>query len=135
RIWRNEAGGKVSALTHWNVGEDFASLGIGHFIWYPDGRRGPFVESFPALVDFMRDRGAPPPRWLDGVKSCPWADRAAFYADIDSQRMKSLRDWLAGHVDLQARFMIDRLERALPKVLDAAPQARRAELKARFDAV
>jgi hypothetical protein len=42
RIWRNECGGTISGLTSWNAGENFASLGIGHFIWYPKGQRGPF---------------------------------------------------------------------------------------------
>ncbi|MFZ4681922.1 MAG: hypothetical protein ACOYMS_05440, partial [Terrimicrobiaceae bacterium] len=35
RIWKNECAGSVDGLTSWNSGEDFASLGIGHFIWYP----------------------------------------------------------------------------------------------------
>ncbi len=47
RLWHNECAGTVEGLTSWNTGEDFASLGIGHFIWYPAGRRGPFDESFP----------------------------------------------------------------------------------------
>src|SRR6266446_3164255 len=41
KIWQNECNGTISGLTSWNQGEDFASLGIGHFIWYPQGRRGP----------------------------------------------------------------------------------------------
>ncbi|PYK40467.1 MAG: hypothetical protein DME60_07965, partial [Verrucomicrobia bacterium] len=41
RIWQNECNGTVAGLTSWNEGENFASLGIGHFIWYPKGQRGP----------------------------------------------------------------------------------------------
>src|SRR6476661_2837441 len=37
RIWQNECAGTVEGLTSWNSSEDFASLGIGHFIWYPEG--------------------------------------------------------------------------------------------------
>ena len=37
KIWQNESGATVSGLTHWNEGEEFPSLGIGHFIWYPHG--------------------------------------------------------------------------------------------------
>ena len=37
RIWSNECNGTVDGLTSWNTGENFASLGIGHFIWYPAG--------------------------------------------------------------------------------------------------
>ena len=46
KIWQNECNGTVAGLTSWNEGENFASLGIGHFIWYPKGQRGPFDESF-----------------------------------------------------------------------------------------
>jgi hypothetical protein len=53
RIWQNECAGTVAGLTSWNAGEDFASLGIGHFIWYPAGKRGPFEESFPGLVQHL----------------------------------------------------------------------------------
>ena len=35
RVWENESGGTLQGLTHWGYGEEFASLGIGHFIWYP----------------------------------------------------------------------------------------------------
>src|SRR4051812_35088903 len=64
RIWQNECGGSVSGLTSWNSGEEFASLGIGHFIWYPAGETGPFEESFPPLVDWLRRSGAQVPQWL-----------------------------------------------------------------------
>ena len=63
RVWQNEAAGKVEGLADWNSGEAFASLGIGHFIWYPPGPKGPFEESFPGLVRFLSERGAPPPDW------------------------------------------------------------------------
>ena len=58
RIWRNECRGTYSGLTSWNRGEEFASLGIGHFIWYPEGRQGPFRESFPMLLSYLRRHGA-----------------------------------------------------------------------------
>ncbi len=62
--------GTISGLTSWNQGEDFASLGIGHFIWYPKGRQGPFEESFPTLVSFVSSRGAKLPTLLLGVGPC-----------------------------------------------------------------
>ena len=34
RIFANECASKRACLTSWNEGEDFPSLGIGHFIWY-----------------------------------------------------------------------------------------------------
>src|SRR5437016_1142774 len=86
RIWQNECGGTITGLTSWNTGENFASLGIGHFIWYPKGERGPFEESFPKLVSFVSARGAKLPQFLlSGRDSfCPWNSRAEFQQAIDS---------------------------------------------------
>src|SRR5690606_2975423 len=53
QIFQNECAAKVICLVHWNQGEAFPSLGIGHFIWYPRGVDEPFVESFPTLIAFM----------------------------------------------------------------------------------
>ena len=130
RIWQNECAGTVSGLTSWNAGEDFASLGIGHFIWYPKGQRGPFEESFPKLAAYLAAHGAPVPTWMRGA--CPWATRAAFRADADSARMRELRGLLADTVAQQARFCALRMEEALPKMLAAAPKGDRDHVKANF---
>lgn len=135
KIWKNESGGTIDGLTHWNKGEDFASLGIGHFIWYKAGQRGPFTESFPGLLDALAASGRTLPAWLQGRPACPWPDRDAFFADFRSPRMNELRDLLAGSVAVQARYAADRLEAALPKILAAAPASERPALQARFDRV
>lgn len=135
KIWKNESGGTVDGLTHWNKGEDFPSLGIGHFIWYVAGRSGPFTESFPGLLDKIAASGRTLPAWLQGRPACPWNDRDAFFADFRSPRMNELRDLLAATVAVQARYAADRLEAALPKILAAAPASERVALQARFDRV
>lgn len=135
KIWRNEAGGKVQFLTHWNKGEDFGSFGIGHFIWYPAGRQGPFTESFPGAIDALAASGEALPAWMQGHPPCPWPDRDAFYADFDGPRLTELRALLARTVDVQASYAAHRLEAALPKVLAAADPGERAALRRRFDAV
>jgi len=114
RIWQNECAGTVSGLTSWNAGEDFASLGIGHFIWYPKGKKGPFEESFPPLVTFLQSRGVAIPSWAKGP--CPWATKAAFEADKNGPRQAELRGVLSKSVGLQTEFIIARLQRALPKM-------------------
>src|ERR1700687_5714085 len=58
KIWQNKCDGTIAGLTSWNEGKNFASLGIGHFIWYPEGVRGPFEESFPKFLSFARDHRA-----------------------------------------------------------------------------
>jgi hypothetical protein len=132
RIWQNECGGTVSGLTSWNAGEDFASLGIGHFLWYPAGKRGPFEESFPPLLRYLESRGVALPDWLKEAKSCPWSTRSEFEAARESTQMRELRSILANTVALQARFAAARLEGALPKMLAAAPASERDKIRTRF---
>src|SRR5689334_2630730 len=118
RIWHNECGGTISGLTSWNAGENFASLGIGHFIWYPKGQRGPFEESFPKVVNFISKRGAKLPTLLLGTadKPCPWNSRTEFLQAQHSTEMNQLRQFLTDTIDLQAEFLLARLEGALPKM-------------------
>lgn len=130
RIWKNECGGTVSGLTAWNAGEEFASLGIAHFIWYPEGKNRPFEESFPRLIDYLAKQGVRVPGWLHGA--CPWKSRAQFMADFQTPRMVQLRDLLTATIAWQARFASLRLERALPKMLAAAPAAERRKVNANF---
>jgi hypothetical protein len=131
RVWQNECGGTREGLTSWNAGENFASLGIGHFIWYPRGVEGPFEESFPKLVRFLAAKGKSVPEWMNG--DCPWTTRAAFEADRQSARMKELRDLLASTVRLQSHFLAERMHKALPKMVSAAPAGQRANVKAQFE--
>ena len=140
RIWQNECAGTVSGLTSWNTGENFASLGINHYIWYPRGGSGPFEESFPGLIASLTARGVAVPEWLRGVRGhdCPWPDRAAFEADRGGDRLTGLRAFLARPevVALQARFSADRLAAAVPKMTDALPDpAAKARVRDRFTRV
>lgn len=131
RIWQNECGGRRDGLTSWNQGEQFASLGIGHFIWYPKGYRGPFDESFPRLARYLAEHGAKVPEWaLD--RPCPWSTRAEFMADFRSPRMNALRDLLARTLRLQAAFIVDRMEASLPKMLEKAPAAQRENVRTQY---
>jgi hypothetical protein len=133
RVWQNECGGTREGLTSWNSGENFASLGIGHFIWYPRGVNGPFDESFPALVKFLGAHGTKTPDWLSG--DCPWGTRAEFLGDAKSGRMTELRDLLANTIQIQARFLAQRMEASLPKMLASAPAAQRVKIKANYESL
>ena len=136
KIWQNECNGTVSGLTSWNAGENFASLGIGHFIWYPKGIQGPFEESFPPLVAFMAQRGKNLPGSLETDGShCPWKNRTEFLKAQDSPTMKQLRQFLADTVDLQSEFLVERLNRSLPKMLEEAPAADRPKIRENFEAL
>ena len=135
KLWKNECAGTVAGLTSWNAGEDFASLGIGHYIWYPAGRREGFEESFPELVGFLQARGVALPAWLHPGEPCPWNSRAEFQRDQAGGRMSELRKLLASTVPLQARFSAHRLETSLPKMLAALPAGRRDQLQHQFQRV
>lgn len=129
RIWQSECGGTVDGLTSWNAGENFASLGIGHFIWYPGGIDGPFEESFPKLVAWLKADGVALPKWLSGAGDCPWPDRSAFIAGHHGARQKELRALLSRTIRSQVRFIIRRLEDAVPGFRAAAGKdAGRVEL-------
>ena len=131
RVWQNECAGTRDGLTSWNSGEGFPSLGIGHFIWYPKGVSGPFEESFPSLVQFLESNGVKVPSWIRCA--CPWASREEFNSDLRGARLTELRELLAGTVRLQSRFLARRMEAALPKLLAAAPAAKRAAVRRNFE--
>ena len=135
KLWQNECNGTVEGLTSWNEGEDFASLGIGHYIWYPAGRRGPFEESFPDLVRFLSAEKVVLPDWLNTATACPWNSRVEFLADRHGPRLTALRELLAKTVALQARFSANRLQAALPKMVAEAPSGQQAKIRRQFDRV
>lgn len=126
QIFQNECAGKRSCLVHWNEGEAFPSLGIGHFIWYPPGVNERFVESFPSLLVFMAERSAPVPEWLSGndPPSAPWRDREAFLEQADGSRAEELRAFLAATKAVQAEFIFQRAQSSLAKIITAAPASR-----------
>jgi len=133
RVWQNECNGTREGLTSWNTGENFASLGIGHFIWYPKGIEGPFEESFPQLVKFYSANGVKVPAWIKPEADCPWSTRAEFLAASKSEKMSELRDLLASTIQVQTRFLVQRMEMALPKMLAAAPAAQRTKIKSNYE--
>lgn len=131
-IWKNECGEKVSNLTFWSKKENFPSLGIGHFIWYPKGYKGPFKDRFPQLLTFLKQEGIKLPRWLEKSRHCPWKTRAAFERDFHSRRMNELRQILYKTMDLQAIFITKRLEQALPKITQKLPEKQKRHISENF---
>lgn len=134
KIWKNESGGTVNGLTAWNGGEEFPSLGIGHFIWYPAGFNGRFEESWPAFVSFAERNGANSPA-IAKSRFSPWRTRAEFQSKFNSPEMSGLRKWLASTVTLQTDFIIVRSRGALAKMLAAAPASERAKIQANYQKV
>ena len=126
QIFQNECAGQFRCLVHWNDGEAFPSLGIGHFIWYPKDVDAGFVESFPTLIDYMAQRQRSIPDWLRELKpfDAPWADKAAFEAVGNSPQVAELREFLAGTQGVQAEFIFRRAQVSIKSVVEAAPSSR-----------
>jgi len=134
KIFQNECGGKDGYLVAWNKGEDFMSLGIGHFIWYPADKPGPFDESFPGLLKFIGQKGGDIPAWLREQEDphCPWGSREEFLKDPEDPKIRDLRKFLAETKDLQLLFIVNRLKNALPKMLDSVPKELRLHIEQQF---
>ncbi len=127
-IYGNECSFRSECLTTWNEGEDFPSLGIGHFIWYPKDRRGPFRESFPELVAYLKKKGHVIPDWLEEMLQfgMPWKDRNSFVAELNEEALVGFRQFLKETMDDQALFMIQRFQNSMIQMSQAVPSERRA---------
>ncbi len=120
KIYRNETGGKVENLMVWNEGEDFPSLGIGHFIWYKKDAPAIFEESFPDLVTFLEEKGAELPYILKRHKHAPWPNRQHFLTNRNNPSGAQLQKFLYETRDLQILFIFERLQNALDKMMSVS---------------
>ncbi|MDH5257561.1 MAG: hypothetical protein OEX07_06120 [Gammaproteobacteria bacterium] len=116
KIWQNEGAGKTQNLIVWNKNENFPSLGIGHFIWYPEGVEHQFQESFPSLIQHI-SKTKKIPQWLIDTKYPPWNSRESFNIQIHSTYTRQLREFLQETTAEQTQFIVQRLEEALPTML------------------
>lgn len=130
QIFANECASQNSCLTSWNEGEDFPSLGIGHFIWYQANQQEVFEETFPTLLQYFQTRGVALPDWLLATRHAdsPWRSRAEFITAQQSQQMIELRHLLETTQGLQAHFIAQRLYDTLPAIIDAAEAEQRETL-------
>lgn len=128
QIFRNECNSRPSCLTSWNAGEDFPSLGIGHFIWYQKDQEEIFEETFPELLAFFRDKGIVLPEWLKASESAenPWRDRDSFNQAQQSGRMQELRDLLLLTAPLQAEFIVHRFNITRDSIVSSFESAEQA---------
>lgn len=131
KIWYNECAGTVSGLTSWNNGENFASVGIGHFIWYPYGKPHVYSDSFTGLLRYMEQRGVIVPAWLQGnwTPYCPWNNREEFLEAQNSMQLVELRQFLVRTIPIQTEFMIGRMEASLPRMIDSMPPEERPYIR------
>jgi len=135
KVWQNEGAGQDKYLVWWNKGEDFASVGIGHFIWFPKGHTERFREVFPMVVAFMQQQGVKMPKWLTPRTDFPWQSKEAFFAAKKAKTAEymELFVFLKKTFGYQAAFMAQRLSKALPQMLESIEDEKKAAvIKRRF---
>lgn len=122
KIFKNEAGGDKDKLVHWNTGENFPSLGIGHFIWYKKDEKGQFDESFPSLVAYFREKNVKLPKIISENANAPWKNREELLAlkSAGNKDIQELTDFLYNTKDIQIEFIFKRMEKSLDKMLEVA---------------
>ena len=137
QIFKNEGGGNVNNLVHWNDGEDFASMGIGHFTWYPAGRSARFGNTFPDLLQYLQTKGAPVPAWVmqASYSGAPWYTKAQLMQAKGTPQVQELQNFLYQTRLLQVQYIVDRTRRAMPKLVNAAPANLRGHVSNNLNAV
>jgi hypothetical protein len=136
QIYRNECNSQRACLTSWNAGEDFPSMGIGHFIWFRNGQVEPFAESFPGLLIFLQEHGIQVPNWLgDAEFFQPWPTRDAFLAAREGKELEELRSLLESTMALQTRYILQRFSVSMEKLMAALSPGQRQDLESKFQAI
>ena len=137
QIFKNESGGDVNKLVHWNKGENFAAMGIGHFTWYPAGRRQSFGNTFPGMLSYLESRGVRLPVWLQKAKrsGAPWRTRSQLMRDKNNPQVQQLQRMLFETRYLQAEYIMKRAQRAMPKLVTTAPPHLRSMVANNLNAV
>lgn len=134
QIFKNECNQKFECLTSWNQGEDFPSLGIGHFIWFRTGQKEPFEETFPALLEHYENANYTLPKWIENLENrdSPWINREHFLAETHSERMQELRQFLVSTTELQVNFIVQRLSNSIETIFSQLSQEQRQSVENSF---
>lgn len=135
QIYLNETGGKKQELVAWNSGENFPSLGIGHFIWSKSSNVGVFGESLPGLVDFYREKGIKLPKILAENRYAPWSSRSEMLSKRDNgdRDIQELIEFFDNTREIQILYIYNRLQTSLNKMLNAS--SNKENLKYQFQRV
>ncbi len=137
KIFQNESGGEIIKLVHWNKREDFASMGIGHFTWYPAGRRTRYGNTFPGLLDYMQRRGVKLPAWVQRARfeGAPWRTRRELMNAKSDPKVRQFAQLLYDTRHIQAQYIMDRAMRAMPRLVKKTPPHLREHVANNLNAV
>lgn len=123
KIYFNEASSKPEQLMHWANGENFASVGIGHFIWYPSNEPKRFDETFPSMIDYFIKHGIEIPGWLKLARhnGAPWPNKISFERARQDSQFQQLKLLLFNTKELQTQFFFDRIHESIPEIVKLIP--------------
>jgi len=127
KIYHNETSGDPEKIMFWSKNESFPSIGIGHFIWYPQGQPKIYDETFPSMIDYYIAHKVEIPAWLRAARKrgAPWKDRATFERSRGDKEFQQLKVLLLNTKALQTQFFFDRLHASIPEIVKyVAPQYR-----------
>ncbi|WP_319557610.1 hypothetical protein [Thiomicrorhabdus sp.] len=136
RIYLNECASKEAFLLYWSENEAFPSLGIGHFIWFPQGVNPAFEETFPQMLAYVSER-YPAPEWLRNnlLQDAPWKDRDEFLLWQSSEQAKAFRGWLKETMALQSEFILTRFFRKWQQAIGNKALVGQTNLQKRFNSL
>jgi hypothetical protein len=121
QIFKNETGGDNKKLIHWNVGEEFPSLGAAHFIWIPPNVSVVFGDSFKSVIQYYLSLGYNLPIFLSRLApgyECPWRSQTEFWQQRSSPEMAELQYFLESTMNVQFDYVFHRVAKDLPKVFE-----------------
>ena len=134
RIYQNEGNSSAQYLTYWGEGETFPSLGIGHFIWFPENVNPPFKETFPALFEFLANTD-PPPDWMKQITpfKAPWRNKREFDQAWSTAPLIALRNWLESTQRQQAKFIVQQFQKRWLRALSDQSKQSQVRLSQRLN--
>ena len=137
KIYQNETGGNPKYLMYWSPNEDFASLGIGHFIWYPKNEPKRFDETFPLMIDYYVANKVEIPQWLLQARKigAPWRNKKVFEKARSDKEFQQLKTILMNTKALQTQFFFDRLHASIPEIVKYVAPNYRKHIIANYNAL
>jgi len=137
KIYFNEASSNPDKLIIWAKGENFASVGIGHFIWYPAGEPKRFDETFPSMIDYFIKHNVEIPKWLVAARysGAPWPNKISFERAKNDKEFQQLKILLLNTKELQTKFFFDRIHESIPEIVKLIPPRDRKRVIDNYNAL
>jgi len=115
KISDNENTRERLRLIRWREEDEFSSLGIVSFFWYPHGEKSAEL-SFNGLLGYIA-QSRHLPGWLNDANTPPWNSREEFLSARHDVFKAKLRDFLQQARSEQVQYLIMYLEANLPRML------------------